>query len=44
MRKLMIGVDPGLRGGIAILEGNKTAPLWLTAMPLIKPGAKGGKK
>ena len=40
----MIGVDPGLKGGIAILEGNKTAPLLLTAMPLIKPAVKSGKK
>lgn len=44
MRHLMIGVDPGLKGGIAILEGNKPVPLLLAAMPLIKPAVKGGKK
>ncbi len=41
MRHLTIGVDPGLHGGIAILEGNEDTPLVLLPMPIHRPGKKG---
>lgn len=41
MHSLVIGVDPGLRGGIAILEAEGHRPLLLEPMPIVKPSKKG---
>lgn len=42
MRRLVIGVDPGLRGGIAILEHGRENPTLLVPMPIVKP-SRGGR-
>lgn len=41
---LMIGVDPGLAGGIAILEDDSDEPVALVPMPVIEPPTRGGKR